>query len=217
MAPAKLKPSGWCYVVAGAVLVAGIAGFILFLVGGLSDLSGGLTQMIVPGQHQITLSETGSHTVFHEHRSVVGDKVYSTGPGGISGLRCKLVSKADGREIPLHQGSVSTSYSMGSRSGVSIFDFSIDSPGEYVFSAQYPPGRDGPETVMAIGHGFVGQLLVTILGGIGIMFGSLGLAAAIAVVTFVKRRRSGRRPPEVPEASVYHGQTSPPGSAPDEV
>ncbi|MDP6542812.1 MAG: hypothetical protein QGH60_02410 [Phycisphaerae bacterium] len=37
------------------------------------------------------------------------------------------------------------------------------------------------------------KLLVTILGGLGMMFGGLGLAAAIAVITFVKRLRARRR------------------------
>ncbi len=82
---------------------------------------------------------------------------------------------------------------MGSRSGVSVFDFSVDSPGEYVFSAKYPADQEGPETVLTVGHGFVKKLLVTILGGLGMMFGGLGLAAAIAVITFVKRLRARRR------------------------
>ena len=189
----KVKPSGWYYVLAGMVLAGGIVGFVLFLLSGLSGLSGGLQQIVVPGEHELTLTEAGDHTVFHEHQSVVGNKVYSTGKGGISGLRCSLRSKATGREIPLSPASMNSTYSMGARSGVSIFDFSIDSPGDYLFSARYPADQEGPETVLSVGHGFVKKLLVTILGGLGMMFGGLVIASAIAVVTFVMRRASRKR------------------------
>ncbi len=203
MSETRVKPSGWYYVLAGMVLVGSITGFVLFLVSGLTGLSDSLTQIVVPGERELTLKEAGDHTVFHEYRSVVGNKVYSTGKGGSSGLRCTLRSKATGREIPLSPSSMNSTYSMGSRSGASIFDFSIDSPGDYLFAAQYPPGQDGPETVLSVAQGFVKKLMVTILGGLGMMFGGLGLATAIAVITFVKRRRSRRLPPDLAEASPY--------------
>ncbi|MDP6542811.1 MAG: hypothetical protein QGH60_02405 [Phycisphaerae bacterium] len=91
MSETEVKPSGWYYVLAGLVLAGGIAGFALFLFSGLTDLSGGLTQMVVPGEHELTLSEAGDYTVFHEYRSVVGSKVYSTGQGGISGFNAASV------------------------------------------------------------------------------------------------------------------------------
>lgn len=193
MSRIKVTPSGWYYVLAGLVFVAGSVGFGLFLFSGLSGLSGGLRQMVVPGQHELTLSGAGDHTVFHEYQSVVGSKVYSTGQGGIAGLRCSLSSKATGQEIPLSPSTVNSTYSVGSRSGVSIFDFSIDSPGDYLFSARYPAGQEGSQAVLTVARGFVEKLLVTILGGLGMMFGGLGIAIAIAVITFVKRRGARRR------------------------
>jgi len=203
MSEIKVKPSGWYYVLAGMVLAGGIVGFVLLLLSGLTGLSDALTQIVVPGQHELTLKEAGDHTVFHEYQSVVGSKVYSMEKGGVSGLRCTLRSKVTGREIQLSPSSVNSTYSFGSRSGASIFDFSIDSPGDYLFSAQYPPGRDGPETVLTVAHGFMKKLMVTILGGLGMMFGGLGLATAIAVITFVKRLRSRRRIQDNAEAPPY--------------
>ena len=193
MSEKKIKPSGWFYVLAGLVLVGGMVGFGFFLVDGLSDLSGGLTQVVVPGSQELTFSKTGAHTVFHEHKSIVGSKMYSMTPGGLAGLQCRLVSKADGQEILLSPTSMSSTYSMGSRSGVGVFDFNIDSPGEYLFSASYPPEQEGPQAVLAIGHGFVEQLLTTVLGGLAIMFGSLTAAIAIALTTFFMRRGAKKR------------------------
>ena len=86
----KVTPSRWYYVLAGVVLAAGLAGFSLLLFNGLSSLTGGLSQMVVPGQHELVLSETGGYTVFHEYQSVVGNKVYSMAQGGLPGLQCGL-------------------------------------------------------------------------------------------------------------------------------
>ena len=215
MSEKKIKPSGWFYVLAGLVLVGGIVGFVFFLVGGLSDLSGGLTQVVVPGSQELTFSKIGAHTVFHEHKSIVGNKMYSMTPGGLAGLRCRLVSKTDGQEILLSPTSMNSTYSLGSRSGVGVFDFNIDAPGEYLFSASYPPGQEGPQAVLAIGHGFVEQLLTTVLGGLGIMFGSLIAAIAIALTTFLMRRGAKKRLVKISEVSVYQSPPPPPIVAPE--
>ena len=188
-----MTPSRWYYVLAGLVLGAGLAGFGLFLFHGISGLTGGMTQVVVPGEHELTLSKTGAYTVFHEYQSVVDKKVYSMTQGAISGLQCSLRSKLSGEEIPLTQSGMNATYSMGSRSGVSVLDFRIDSPGIYVLSAAYSPGSEGPETVLSVGQGFLKQLLLTILGSIGIMFGAVGGAVAIAATTFVKRRKSRKQ------------------------
>ena len=201
----KVTPSRWYYVLAGVVLAAGLAGFSLLLFNGLSSLTGGLSQMVVPGQHELVLSETGGYTVFHEYQSVVGNKVYSMAQGGLPGLQCGLSYKATGEQIPLSQSAVNSTYSMGSRSGVSVFNFRIDSPGTYVFSAQYAAGEEGPEAVLSVGHGFVKQLLVTIFGCLAVMFGALGATAAIAVITFVKRQRARKRLQGNADALAHHG------------
>ena len=104
---------------------------------------------------------------------------------------------------------------MGSRSGVGVFDFNIDSPGEYLFSAQYPADHEGPQAVLTVGHGFVEQLMATVLGGFGIMFGSLIAAIAIALTTFLMRRGAKKRLQETPEPPVYRGPPQAPLVAPE--
>jgi hypothetical protein len=189
---AKTKPSRWYYVLSGIVLVAGLAGLWFFLLSGVSTLTKGLIQIVVPGQQELILSETGKYTVFHEYRSIVGNKVYSMAKGRLSGLQCGLTSKATGERIPLYGAIMNSKYSLGSRSGIAVFNFRINSPDTYVFSAQYPPGKDGPEVVLSVSHGFAKDLLVTILGGLGILFGSAGAATVIAAITSERRRRRGK-------------------------
>ena len=98
MPKTKIKPSRWYYVVAGTALVTGGAVFAVFLLNGVSGLTEGLTQIVVPGRHELILSETGRYTVFHEYRSVVENRVYSMPKIGLSGLQCDLAFEATGFE-----------------------------------------------------------------------------------------------------------------------
>lgn len=185
-------PSRWYYGLAAAVLVGGFVFFGVFLWKNLSRIGENMIQVVVPGKSQLTLTQPGKYTIFHEHRSVVGNKIYSTGED-ISGLECSLVSTPAGSEIALTPSTVSSSYSIGGRSGVSFLDFQIDSPGTYELSAQYAEGQEGPEAVLAVGQGFAGDIVATVFGGLGIVFGSIGLAVAIVVITLIKRSNAKKR------------------------
>ena len=185
-------PGRWYYGLAGAVLVAGCVCFGAFLWQSISRIGENLTQVVVPGKSQLALPKPGKYTIFHEHQSVVGNKVYSTSQE-LSGLECSLVSKTTGDEIVLLPSAMNSTYSMGSRSGVSIFDFQIERPGAYELSAQYSGDQEGPEVVLAVGQGFAADIFKTVFGALGILFGSIGLAVAIIVITLIKRDKAKKR------------------------
>src|SRR3990172_12214100 len=84
-------PGRWYYGLGGAVLVAGCVYFGVFLWQNISRIGENLTQVLAPGKSQLTLAKPGKYTIFYEHQSVVGNKVYSTSEE-LSGLECSLVS-----------------------------------------------------------------------------------------------------------------------------
>ncbi len=100
--------------------------------------------------------------------------------------------RAGGANVPLVASKTNTRYSVASTAGRSLFDFEARTPGTYQISATYDGGRKEPQTVLAIDRGFVGGLIMTILGAMAIAFGGMGIAVAIAVVVFIKRRRAQR-------------------------
>jgi len=185
-------PSRMLYGVAGIIFISGWVFFAFFLYKNLSAIPDKLQQVVVPGKSQITLPKPGSYTIFHEHHSVVGSRVYSTA-GHISGLKCRLVSRATGAEIPLSATLASQTYNLGNRSGVAILEFKIDQPGIYDFWAGYEEAGEGPQAVLAIGQGFVMAILTTVFGSLAIVFGGIGLAVAIAVYTAVMRHKAAKR------------------------
>lgn len=183
----RTGPSRKGYVFAGVVLVLGAIGAAAILYLGLSGLS--MQRVVVPGSAELALDEPGRYTIYHESRSVMDGRVYDV--ADVSGLTVELVSAETGESVPLDAPGANTTYELRGRSGRAVLTFDVGRPGAYRLSADYPAG-DGPETVLAVGRGIGTRIAMTIAGAIAVGVGSFLLAAVIAVITFVRRRR-GRR------------------------
>jgi hypothetical protein len=192
MDQSRIKPSRWYYSLAALIFLAGCGVFVLVLIRQSKSLSGSLVQILAPGQMELNLTEAGSYTIFYEHESVVGERVYSTGEH-LSGLECQLISRATGSGIALSAPPASSGYSIGRRSGRSIFQFHIDQPGAYIFFARYTGGQLEPEVVLALGHEFGRHSFAASAGSLALILGSTGLALAVAVLVAIKRDKSKKR------------------------
>ena len=188
----NIRPGRWYYGLAIAVFIIGESFLAVFLLNSLSGLTGALTQIVVPVESEIIFQETGKYTIFYEYQSVVDNKLYFTGER-FSGLHCTLKSKETGYRIPFSRPLTRSTYSFGSRKGVSVLQFNINQPGTYEFSASYPKGHEGPEVVLAMGRGFMKKLMGAIFGGLALFFGSGAIAGAITVVTLLKRQKAKRQ------------------------
>lgn len=94
------------------------------------------------------------------------------------------------RDIPLRRPTASSTYNFAGRSGASAFVFDVDAPGTYRLTAGYDDGRPQPETVLAVGTGFISGLFSTIALSGGIALAGTGLAMAIFIVVLLRRRRA---------------------------
>jgi len=178
------------YWIAAAIFVIGAGAAAIFLWSRLAGLEGQLTRVLVPGTTDVALAEPGTYTIFHERVSVLDGRYYTT--DSVSGLTVAVTAIPADTPVALTVPGASTSYEIAGRSGASILAFEIAEPGSYRLSAGYDDGRQEPKTVLAIGQGFVAKLFGIILGGLGIGFVSAGIAIAIAVVTYLKRRTAIR-------------------------
>lgn len=183
-------PGRWWYALAGLVLVAGLAtaGVLAFRVA--DELPRALTRVVVPGQTELALNEPGAYTIYHEYRTVVDGRVYSTG-GELSSLQV-TVETFDGRPVTLDSPGGTFEYSIGGRSGVAVLTFRAQEPGTYRMSAHYPAG-EGPEAVLAVGRGWDRDILVGFLAAIGIALLAGAGALAITIITFLKRGKARQR------------------------
>jgi hypothetical protein len=193
----NIRPRRIWYGVAAIVLGAGVAVFLFLLIGFINGLAGmprSMIRVVAPGSFDIRLDKAGEYTIFDEYQSVMGGRVYSHS-GGLSGLTCTLTEKATGRSIPLTAPGGSETYSMGSYAGRSLFEFTIATPGDYRLSAEYG-GAGGPDAVLAIGHGFLGnlmRLMAELFAGVGTLIVSVLLAVVIFIITIVRRSVAKRR------------------------
>jgi len=178
---------GW-YVVAAVILIAAVAGAVSLAVSRIGNVGAGLVQVVVPGGADLDLKQPGSYTIFHERTSTVDGRIY-TAPG-VSGLRVTVRSLTTGREIAVRRPGGTSRYDFGGRSGTSVLAFDIDAPGMYRLDAAYEGGRQQPQTVLAVGTGFVSGLLTTIALSLGIAFGGIAIALLIFIVVLLKRRRA---------------------------
>ena len=156
-------------------------------------------QVVVPGSSDIILQQTGKYTIFYKYRSMVGNRIYSTGEN-IPGIIINIVSKDTGDEVPLSSTSINSSYTIGGRSGIGLFDFDINEPGIYELSASCPAVQEQQqeeqrqEIVLAVIHGSVvekvfGSIMGTVAGAMAIVFVPFAIGVAIIIITFLKRRK----------------------------
>lgn len=179
-------PSRWWYLLAMAIALVGVAGMIAFMLPRLLGMADALIQVVVPGDVELSLDEPGTYTIFHERHSVVGDRLYVS--ENISGLRVLVTALSAGKEIPILPTAASQTYSIGGRSGTSAFAFEISEPGRYRLVAAYEDGSTQPKVVLAIGQGFLRDLLLTVLGSLAILFTCMAAAVFVAVMVSQKRK-----------------------------
>lgn len=184
----NIRPRKWWYVISVLIFIIGISAFVLWLVKGISGITNGSQQFVVPGKSEIFLSEPGKYEIFYEYRSVVNGKVYLT-EENLSGLQCTLKDRATDQFVPMGNPSINSNYSLGGRAGISVLEFTVKKAGIYDLSAQYSSGKEGQEVVLAIGKGIGGKISGVIIVGIAIFLLTIALSIIVFVVTFLMRRR----------------------------
>jgi hypothetical protein len=128
--------------------------------------------------------------IYHEKKSTLDGRYYAS--DNVDGLSLGLTADATGAHVKLVEPKTSTSYTIGNRSGTSIYAFTLDQPGRYRLAANLASGRGDPKAVLAIDQGTIGALLATIFGTIAIAFAGLGVAGAIVFVVLWQRSKASK-------------------------
>jgi len=178
---------------AALVVVTGLLIFGWMAYSALSDIGGDLVQMAAPGTAELYMKKAGEYTIFREDVSVVEGRFYSTGETVPPGLVIELFDLSSSEKVELSPPFASSTYSFAGRSGRSIAAFEIDHPGIYRMTASYPPGREGPQVVLAVGTGLFGGIASKIVVAIAALFGSIAAGAAILIWGERKREKEEER------------------------
>jgi len=181
-------PSRSHYVIGIAVLIVGLVLFAI-LSGTPEKAVPPEIQIIVPGGRELYLPEAGKYTIFYEYLSIIDGKTYSTGETLLPML-AGLESQQYYASFEVTKPSRIRKYKVGGRAGVSVFEFEIESSGNYALFTKYAGDVSGPDVVFAIGKL---RTLGTTPAGLGALFGTVIIGGFIIVRTFSRRRKTRKQ------------------------
>src|SRR6266540_221237 len=121
------------FVVAGLIALAGFAGALFYLMPRLGAADSRMIRVVVPGTAVLTLDKAGRYTIYHEKKSTVDGRYYVSET--VNGLRLRLADEATGAPVTLTEPAMAANYTIGNKSGTSIYAFAIDRPGRYRLAA----------------------------------------------------------------------------------
>jgi hypothetical protein len=182
-----MRRSLW-FVVAGLIALAGFAGALFYLMPRLSAADSAMIRVVMPGNAVLTLDKAGRYTIYHEKKSTVDGRYYASGT--VSGLQLLLTEEATRAPVALTEPAMATNYTIGNRSGTSIYAFTVDRPGRYRLAGDFANARSEPRAVLAIEQGMLGEMFSLIFGTIAIAFAGLGIAGAIVLVVLWQRSKA---------------------------
>ena len=177
------------YVLSVLIIILGVVCAAGVLIYSYRTWDDGVTRVLIPGEHTLKLTETGSYTIFHEYRSQLNGAVFSN-PEGVPDIVC-VVRDSQGKSLLIDEPIGTQTYSLGSYSGQAIFTFEVDSPGTYVLDAHYPEiASEKPQAMLSIGDNIVATIVFAVFGSLGVGIGSFGLATIVFVITLIRRMKN---------------------------
>lgn len=194
-----MRKNRYLWGIAAIVLMFGcLTAAMLFYNSGLIDYPSSIAEAYksplqtaeIPGEIDLELSRVGAYGVYYE--GYQGADVDSELPPA---LDCSLTSVRTGEDLPLVPDYVPTNryVTKGGRTGVLIYSTTVEDPGLHTLSCDYPDGRVGPQLVLAIGPNYFWEFLRVawslggpVLGGVGVICGSVILSISIALVALVR-------------------------------
>lgn len=190
----RRSPGRWLYLLSLIIFSAGVLTAIVLAVLSVrhfTNLTHSFIRVVVPGTTTIQLAESGTYTIFYEYESNVNGQSFSTSRTPPP-IEVSIKSAESGAPVTVRTSGTTSSYSIGSRSGISVLSFKIERPGAYQIASNYSAGATGQSVVLAIGHGFARDLvggIATIFGSVGIFCGVTFVAIVLTLVVFFLRQR----------------------------
>jgi hypothetical protein len=190
--PSRLRPREHWYWVAGAVGVLGVAASVVLFVGFFSslvdDLTGPLTELRAPGQETLELEPGAERTIYRQERED-GAPI----PNAAGRDPACSVTRAGGGLVELDDNEFGWTLKRNGDRYEALYDFRIAEGGSYRVACNTKD--DNLAAIpLAIGETIgLWDLLKKGGGALALFFGAIVIAAAIGIVTAVRRDAHKRR------------------------
>lgn len=183
----KKRPSIRLVVSAGLLILAGIGGFLFFLINGVNAISRNMHRLEAPGVLTATFEQTGSYTIFLESQGAPPEPARDA-----SGLFINIAD-SQGEPIPVGPARGNSTYSINRLHGASIMGFELERPGRYRIEAGFTESEGDRRLRLAIGYGFLSQIFKMIFIGGGLLIAGVGGAVLVIIIGFFGTRNKKDR------------------------
>jgi hypothetical protein len=165
------------FVVAAVIALGGFAGGLAYALRHLLANDAAMKRIAAPGTSTVDFEKPGLYTIYVER---IGKADI---PKGL-----KVGVAGTGWPVALVTSNVSSSYSIGNRSGVSFRTITIDQPGAYRVTVDaLPEGH-----VLAIAEGTGWSDVRLIFAAMAIAFAGFAVAGIIVLVTLLQRSKASK-------------------------
>jgi len=213
-----IRPSRqWYWVVGGALAAAlicsalAVAGFF-----SLNRQIKDFQRVAVPGQAEVTFAQPGGYILYLERPGRCCSLAAGSGdsaPFSSWSMNVALLPDSGGPPVAITIWRGATeSYGVAGHEGQTAMHFTIGHPGRYLLVAQNAIPRS--ITDVAVGRG-IGRGMLWVLLILVALFALIPAGLVIGGVTFFRRRRARRNPPQAPQVMQPNENSRYPMSTPD--
>src|SRR5216684_731661 len=198
--PPIRPPRRW-YWVAGGLLAAGLI-CIALAVAGFFSLNGqikGFQHVRVPGQDEVTFAQPGGYILYVERAGQCCSLAVGSGgsaPFSSWSMNVVLLPESGGPPVSISVWRGATeSYGVAGHEGQTAMYFTIGHPGRYLLDVKNPMPSSITDVAVGrgIGHGLLWLVLLLVA-----VFALIPAGLVVGAVTFFRRRRARRNPPQAP-------------------
>jgi hypothetical protein len=183
-----IRPARVHYILPLLVLLVGSLAAYRAFSARLTAIGGELSGIAVPGERVVAFPRSGHHTVFVELRGAGLNRLLAG--RGPEGLVCTIRPEAGGEPLPLQRSWLRVQVALPERRGVSLYDFSVRTPGQYRVAVSYADADTTPGRIVLIGEGVFGDLRREVLLSLGVPAAAMAAGIAGIIVVFLMRERS---------------------------
>jgi hypothetical protein len=195
----QVQPSSRYYLLAIFFVAAGVGLMIYFLVSDIHRIRESMIRMDVPGQMDLELKQHVTYAIFVEYAIWPGQNAASS-QGSQGGVTCGVHLLPSGETIASKQ-TRSSSYTYGTRRGVSVMEFDVPHDGTYMVGCQGPSEYFGQKVQVAIGGGasqaipaVMAKSILCLMGGIVVGALIFARVAMLRLESLRDIRERGLRP-----------------------
>jgi hypothetical protein len=146
----RVQPSSWYYLLAVAIFVGGLGLMLLLLGTGMHRVKDSMVRGEIPGQMDLDLKRLQPYTIFVEEATGTKGGAFSLG-SSMRDVNCEVHAEPSEENIPTKWNVLSSSYTYGLRSGVSMMEFEVPRDGTYRIDCRDNRKAQEPKLEIAVG------------------------------------------------------------------